>query len=235
MVKRKSNVHKEVRWEIVGLFVLLVLSSLLCWGVNQLLPFRLSLLFHILGLAGAVALFIPGIRLTGHTGSLWFLPLGVGSGMGFGCFCRLLLSSFDYTYCAKPLLPFWEMSVVIVLVAGVIVTVMWLWKRRSGGTKMAGFLTVMVVTAVLIIFCVPHANYLLDFQPPVERQAVIEDKKITHNGKAYRDYGFQVTVDGETFDLDVDRKEYQSYEVGDTYTFYKYKGAFGKPFYLAED
>ena len=235
MAKRKSNVDKEVRRDMAWLFVLLVLSSLLCRGVNRLLSFRLSLLFSILGLAGAVALCISGARLTNRNSSLWFLPLGVGSGLGFWCFCRLLLTGFVYTYCGEPFHPFWEVSLAVGLVAGVTVTVIWLWKRGGIGTRIAGFLAVSLVTALLMMFFMPHANYLLDLHPPVEKQAVIEEKKITRRGKPYDDYGFQLTVDGETFCLDVDRADYQSYEAGDTYCFKAYKGAFGKPFYIAED
>ena len=77
-------------------------------------------------------------------------------------------------------------------------------------------------------------NYVLDTKGPQQYTAVIEDKDYTHYRKGPDSYEFRVTVDGETFDLNVSVLEYDRYEIGDTYTFYCYEGAFGKPFYLAE-
>ena len=67
-----------------------------------------------------------------------------------------------------------------------------------------------------------------------ERQAVIEDKHVHRNAKSTDTYEFEMTVDGESFDLNVGEREYKRYEVGDTYTFKEYKGAFGKPFYARD-
>jgi hypothetical protein len=89
---------------------------------------------------------------------------------------------------------------------------------------------------MVFLFCwIPlcHLNYLLDPQP-TEIHAVIEEKEKVRHRKSPDSYEFEMTVDGETFDLEVGRREYNRYEVGDTYTFYEYKGAFGKPFYIAE-
>jgi hypothetical protein len=69
----------------------------------------------------------------------------------------------------------------------------------------------------------------------VERQAVIEEKNVVRHRKSPDSYEFELTEDGESFVLKVDREEYQRYEVGDTYTFKAYKGAFGKPFCVAGD
>jgi hypothetical protein len=94
---------------------------------------------------------------------------------------------------------------------------------------------VTLISALFIMITVCHLNYLLDLQPPTEIHAVIEDKEITHHRKSPDSYEFELTVDGESFDLEVGKREYKRYEVGDTYTFKEYKGAFGKPFYVAEE
>ena len=57
---------------------------------------------------------------------------------------------------------------------------------------------------------------------------------IIRHRKSPDSYEFEMTVDGKTFDLEVGRREYKKYEVGDTYTFKEYKGAFGKPFYARD-
>ena len=61
-------------------------------------------------------------------------------------------------------------------------------------------------------------------------ERVIETVKKKHGNEPE----FVQTVDGESFDLEVGKREYKRYEVGDTYTFKEYTGAFGKPFYARD-
>jgi 4-amino-4-deoxy-L-arabinose transferase-like glycosyltransferase len=160
-------------------------------------------------------------------------------GAAFG-FVGILLSFMGlgftvsaYSFYKEPFLPFWKPSLILGLAVGIFVTVKWIWK----GTGWVGRIgSIVVCTCMVFLFCwIPlcHLNYLLDPQP-TEIHAVIEEKEKVRHRKSPDSYEFEMTVDGETFDLEVGRREYNRYEVGDTYTFKEYKGAFGKPFYIAE-
>jgi hypothetical protein len=139
-----------------------------------------------------------------------------------------------YSFYKEPFLPFWKPSLILGLAVGIFVTVKWIWK----GTGWVGRIgSIVVCTCMVFLFCwIPlcHLNYLLDPQP-TEIHAVIEEKEKVRHRKSPDSYEFEMTVDGETFDLEVGRREYNRYEVGDTYTFKEYTGAFGKPFYVAEE
>ena len=140
-----------------------------------------------------------------------------------------------YSFYKEPFIPFWEISLAIGLAVSIFVTVKWVWKGAGWGGRIGSIAlgTVLVFFLCWISLC--HLNYLLDFQPPAQKQAVIEEKDIIRHRKSPDSYEFQMTLDGETFDLEVGGREYNRYEVGDTYTFKEYGGAFGKPFYMAED
>ena len=163
----------------------------------------------------------------------WGLSFGLGGGLV--SFMGFVYTVSAYSFYEEPFVPFWEICLSLGLLVGVFVTVKWVWK----GTGWGGRIGSMVLCTVLVFFlsCMTlcHLNYLLDFEPPAERQAVIEDKHVHRNAKSTDTYEFEMTVDGESFDLNVGEREYKRYEVGDTYTFKEYKGAFGKPFYLAEE
>ena len=162
-------------------------------------------------------------------------------GVDFG-FVGILLSFMGlgftvsaYSFYREPFLPFWKPSLILGLAVGIFVTVKWVWKGTGWGGRIGSM--VVCVAMAFLAFCIPlcHLNYLLDFEPPTEKQAVIEEKHVHRNAKSLDSYEFELTVDGESFDLEVRKREYKRYEVGDTYTFKEYKGAFGKPFYLAEE
>lgn len=161
-------------------------------------------------------------------------------GVAFG-FVGILLSFMGlgftvsaYFFYEESFVPFWEICLAVGLLVSVFVTVKWVWK----GTGWVGRIgSLALCTCMVFLFCwIPlcHLNYLLDPQP-TEIHAVIEEKEKVRHRKSPDSYEFEMTVDGETFDLEVGRREYDRYEVGDTYTFYEYKGAFGKPFYIAEE
>ena len=79
-----------------------------------------------------------------------------------------------------------------------------------------------------------NLNYMLDQDPPAEYTAIIEEKDINWHRRGPEDYYFEVTADGQSFDLNVGEWTYEKYKVGDEYSFQKYGGAFGVPFYVAE-
>ena len=163
----------------------------------------------------------------------WGLSFGLVGGLV--SFMGFTFTVSAYSFYKEPFTPFWEICLALGLAVGVFVTVKWVWK----GTGWGGRLGSLVLCTVLVFFlcCVSlcHLNYLLDFEPPAERQAVVVEKQVHRNAKSLDSYEFELTVDGESFDLEVRKREYKRYEVGDTYTFKEYKGAFGKPFYLAKE
>lgn len=163
----------------------------------------------------------------------WGLSFGLIGGLV--SFMGFTFTVSAYSFYKEPFTPFWEICLALGLAVGVFVTIKWVWK----GTGWGGRIGSMVLCTVLVFFlsCISlcHLNYLLDFEPPVEKQAVIEEKQVHRNAKSLDSYEFELTVDGESFDLEVGKREYKRYEVGDTYTFYEYKGAFGEPFYLAKE
>ena len=130
---------------------------------------------------------------------------------------------------------------LIGLVLGVVATMAltkatahFLWSKAKWGSRIGFFLLAACVISMFSFLTIGHLNYALDIKGPQPCVAVIEDKDIEHHRRGPDTYEFRVTVDGESFDLDVTFVQYHSYEVGDTYTFDRYEGAFGKPFYLAE-
>ena len=163
----------------------------------------------------------------------WGLSFGFGGGLV--SFMGFAYTVSAYSFYKEPFAPFWEISLAIGLLVGVFVTVKWIWKGTGWGGRIGSLVLCTVLVFFLSCMTLCHLNYLLDFEPPAERQAVIEDKHVHRNAKSTDTYEFEMTVDGESFDLNVGEREYKRYEVGDTYTFKEYKGAFGKPFYLAEE
>ena len=61
---------------------------------------------------------------------------------------------------------------------------------------------------------------------------VIEDKE-SHHSKHSRSYEFTVTAQGDTFDIDVPRSHYYTFDEGDLYVIEYREGAFGEPYYIA--
>lgn len=78
---------------------------------------------------------------------------------------------------------------------------------------------------------VGEVNYLLDTDGLEERIAVVEDMRIS-SGKTKRNYLTVVLPDGTSFDLSVDKKRYESTEIGDEVTVYVSDGALGIPYAL---
>lgn len=218
-------------------------DNLLTWGVAiavMAAVFALeTILSHRMTVLLSGALLLPSI-IAIVVAFKWRETRIAAWGVAFG-FVGILLSFMGlgftvsaYFFYEESFVPFWEICLAVGLLVSVFVTVKWVWK----GTGWVGRIgSLALCTCMVFLFCwIPlcHLNYLLDPQP-TEIHAVIEEKEKVRHRKSPDSYEFEMTVDGETFDLEVGRREYDRYEVGDTYTFKEYKGAFGKPFYLAEE
>jgi MFS family permease len=174
----------------------------------------------------------------------------VGLGLCIGPFIVLLRSAYGYTFLSGGFLPFWEISLILGAIVGVIA---FLWLRRAIQKTMQKIstlrrtkqeilleLAMQLVFAVLpfilstfvFSFIITHLNYALDYSEPEEYRAIIEDKDYTRRRKDADSYEFTVTVDGKQYDIDVPSSVYNSYDVGDRFNFKKYKGFFGKEFFM---
>lgn len=198
-----------------------------------ILPHRVTVLLSAVLCALSVFAIVAAFKGKETRLASWGVSFGVSGGlvslMGF------VYTANSYSFYKEPFLPFWEVSLILGLAVGIFVTVKWIWKYTGAGGRIGSMALITFVAFFLCWIPICHLNYLLDFAPPAEKQAVIEEKEVTRHYKSADTYAFEMTVDGETFDLEVDWAEYQRYEVGDIYTFKAYKGAFGKPFYMAED
>jgi hypothetical protein len=217
-------------------------DNLLTWGVAiavMAAVFALeTILSHCMTVLLSGALLLPSIiaivvafKKREARGAVWGVSFGFVGGLV--SFMGLGFTVSAYSFYEEPFIPFWEICLAVGLLVSVFVTVKWIWKGTGWGGRIG---SIVVCTCMVFLFCwIPlcHLNYLLDFEP-TEIHAVIEEKEKVRHRKSPDSYEFEMTVDGETFDLEVGRREYNRYEVGDTYTFYEYKGAFGKPFYIAE-
>ena len=137
------------------------------------------------------------------------------------------MSSFSYT----KVIPF----VVIPLIAGIISTVAFFAISTKDSKLWLRILLSIIIGFIAAFYCsgfIMNLNYAFDTSEPEVCTAVIFDKDRT--GSKHPRYEFEVAYDGEDFSLYVSSSEYAFYDVGDTIRFYKYKGAFGKPFYISE-
>ena len=130
---------------------------------------------------------------------------------------------------------------LIILFVAVIVGVLYVKKELiiltpDKETIFRVLLCVALVYSVLTVY-VQQLNFALDIREPTQYEAVITGKnlpKIRINEK--KDSGvsryFQLEVNGESIDVRVSHNVYRSRDVGDTFSVYRYEGAFGIPFYL---
>ena len=204
--------------------------------VGSFLPHRAIVLLS--GALCALSVFAVVVAIKGKEAEnsrlvSWGVSFGVIGGLV--SFMGLSSTVSAYSFYKEPFIPFWEICLALGLAVSIFVTVKWVWKGTGWGGRIGGVILCMALVFFLCWIPLCHLNYLLDFEPPAEKQAVIEEKDVVRHRKSPDSYEFELTVDGESFDLEVDWAEYQRYEVGDTYTFRAYKGAFGKPFYMAED
>ncbi len=146
----------------------------------------------------------------------------------------VLWNGVGYTFVSGSTLPFWLPALVIALLAGAFR----LWKKFRIGEKgwEEIFVAVFVAGFVFVFAAVfmNYANYALDTVTPVREEGVIWDKRASTSRKSRDSYRFLIKVDGEQFFLEVPRATYQRFDVGDTYSFSRYEGALGEPFYIAE-
>lgn len=126
------------------------------------------------------------------------------------------------------------LSAAVITVVLMITAASALWRGRKWLGRIGWVLLILFLTFAIFLVSIIHLNYALGDETPQAWSAQIEDKDYHHSRKGRDRYEFIMTIDSETVDVEVTFAEYYAYEVGDIYTVYRYEGAFGKPFYLAE-
>lgn len=156
----------------------------------------------------------------------------VGLGLFLAAFIALSRSTYGYTFLSGGFLPFWEISLILGAIVGVIV---FFWFRRTmqkTSLQLALAAIALILSAFVFSLVITHLNYALDYSEPEEYRSIIEDKDYTRRRKDADSYEFTVTVDGEQYDIEVPPSVYKNYDVGDRFNFKKYKGFFGKEFFM---
>ena len=184
----------------------------------------------VIGLISTVGLILIITLIKDSSFDFLLFSLGLVS---IASFLGTLYEAFSYSFPEHEFLPFWYISLPV----GIVIGITFLrWIREN--TKMWQLILSFIIIAALAFFVIEaylcHFNYILDFNEPNTLQAIIEEKDIDRNRKSPDDYEFKLTVDGESFWLEVDVIEYEDYEIGDVYEFKQHSGAFGVRFYVSE-
>ena len=108
-------------------------------------------------------------------------------------------------------------------------------KTHSGfkGTLLTVFCLAMILLMLTFLAdswlkCI---NYAFDSGMTETYVVDITDKEINSHRRGPDTYEFEYVINGEKHDIEVPFRVYQSYDVGDPFKLYKFKGALGKTFY----
>lgn len=159
--------------------------------------------------------------------------------VGIVVFLCLLHGALKYTY-VSTFFPFWPVALCVGLLCGVLFSVMFFVKERRIGKSFGIFILLTVMSFVATVGVIEHLNHAFDSGNPQRYAVVIEDKTSHKRGKhhglyssLWREYEFTLTVNGDTFDINVPRSHYRKYEEGDLYVVEYHEGAFNEPYFLA--
>jgi hypothetical protein len=238
MGKKKTKKSRRISAYAALLAALLILPTLL---LGWILP---GVIGHLILIRGAL-LFVAGLLLTAilalvfRKGDARFLIHAL-------CFIGMLGSSvgllfrLDYAFIDLGFSPLWVIPLLISVGVGIWAPTTLCDKSTMLHTRIGYIFLCAFLAFAIIVPCALHLNYALDFSPPEEYSSAIVDKELDRDikvGKEHLDpttYEFTVMADGKEYDLAVTREEYNRYDEGDTYCFYRYNGALGEPFFLSK-
>ena len=224
--RRKRRFMSDWKESIPGIVVVTILL-LLGEFIDKRLYLTLCIIVGLISTVGLILMF----TLLKDVGEGFLFSTAVL--LSIASFLGTLYEAFSYSFPDHEFLPFWYISLPVGIMIGIIF-LRWIWES----TKMWQLILSFVVIAALAFFVVEayicHFNYILDFNEPTEVQAIIEEKDRDHNRKGPDDYKFKLSLEGESFWLDVDVIEYEDHEIGDVYEFRQHSGAFGVRFYVSE-
>ena len=230
MAEWKPATPGQNAWAVILFVVKLVLLLL----SHFIVPHQATVLIHVILFCVQMAEFVAFLSLK-RKGSLILKCMSAGFMMFF--YMIFYLAAAHRYHFFDGYFPFWLPALILTALVTtllMVATANVVWKNLGWKWRIFAISLIAFLLFVAFFEMIGHLNYVLDTKGPQQYTAVIEDKDYTHYRKGPDSYEFRVTVDGETFDLNVSVLEYGRYEIGDTYTFYRYEGAFGKPFYLAE-
>ena len=217
-------------------YIIAVIVVALMFSAREILPTKVFITSGVIGmLLGPVAVFLLDhcFKKKGETSKLIYIFNEVFVWLGLSSFFVLGIYGFMYSFENDSFLPFWAVSLLVGIAGGIFITVIMVKKMKKFGTVLIGLLIAVFITFLASIY-ISHLNYVLDTTEPTTVEAVILDKDVTRRRKSPDEYSFEIEIDGREFDVKVTYAEYEKYEVGDIYSFKKYNGAFGEPFYISE-
>ncbi len=194
--------------------------------LGTLIPDRLFALSNVALFIAIIAYFI--FRFAKKKGEYLMLLLGLEL---FPLFVLAIFQMNYFSYVNAFFAPYSLVGIILALVVGV-VTILKFTNKADGWLGRFGvFITVVLIVFFVFCFITSHLNYGLDFSEPQQYIKVIEAKDFDLSRRGPDSYEFKVTVNDDSFYLDVPRSVYKHYNVGDTIYIYLHKGALGEPFY----
>ena len=225
--KREKNIAIKV---LSSLAVLSFALSAAFLGLKQLLLVNIVFLILFFAAYSALAAIFKPKGLSGNNAHSIFMAQ-----MSVSLFV-LILAANRFTF-SEASFPFLAPSIALgVLIAGA-VSIIFInggEKKFSKGNKIGIFCIACFVSVFVAWAGIASFNYVLDFSEPQAYRVTIEDKDYTRRRKGVDSYEFTITADGKKLDIEVSWREFDSYEIGDTYTVNRYSGAFGEPFFIAD-
>ena len=161
--------------------------------------------------------------------------IGMLSSIACCCFLLSIYEGTHYSFVDAPFFVFWPISVTL----GVITTAFLVFLCRRALKELKWVWGIVLGLFACFVFTVffdmymQHFNYLLDASEPQACVSVIKDKDMDLRKKSPDSYQLLVAIEGEELWLEVPRRDYRVCEVGDTYIFSYYNGAFGKAFCMS--
>lgn len=143
------------------------------------------------------------------------------------------VATFDrYEFTEIDLFPLWYVALGVGILGGALFALKVVAPEHSKGKRIGAFILISLLAFFAAGTMLAHANHLFDNSQPVRYTVVIEDTESRHR-KHSSHYEFTVTVQGDTFDLEVPRRHYRAFEEGDLYVIEYREGALGEPYYIA--
>jgi hypothetical protein len=137
-----------------------------------------------------------------------------------------------YTFVEAVLFPLWYVAIGVGIVGGGLFVLAFMRRERNIGKRVSMFLIMSILCFAVAGIMLAHVNHLFDQSEPVRYTVMIEDKEYRASGKS-RHREFTVTARGDTFDIDVSRRHYKAFDVGDFFVIEYHEGALGEPYYIA--
>ena len=146
---------------------------------------------------------------------------------------RQMFVSDRYRYINTTLFPLWYVALGIGVVLGILCFVLLKKIGLDIKTCIGTFLIVCFLSFIILGVSFGHLNHALDDNEPIKYEVTIENKHRNSGGRrGITRYKFQVTVEGDTFEIQVPSDHYYDLNKGDVYIIEYHVGAFNEPYYI---